>query len=179
MSIQKVTGKLLGYDPEQVDALLDRVRRQYENPQSRIVTPSMLSVAKFDLVPAGYRIDQVDFALAKVADDFEVRELTERLGRIGKTEMRRENRRLIGMISEVISRDPKDRFSQARSGYRPKQVNQLLDLIRVQEGVLLGPEPMELRTRELGRGKGGPNKTEVNEFLAMTVTALHAQRLLG
>lgn len=179
MSIQKVTGKLLGYDPEQVDALLDRVRRQYENPHSRIVTPSMLSVAKFDLVPAGYRIDQVDFALAKIADDFEVRELSERLTRIGKAELKRENRRLIGQISEVMARDPEDRFSKARAGYRPKQVNQLLDMVRVQDGVLLGPEPMEIRTRELGRGRGGPNKTEVNEFLALIVTALHAQRLLG
>jgi DivIVA domain-containing protein len=84
MSIQKVPGRLLGYDPEQVDGLLDRVKRQYDNPNSRIVTPGMLSVAKFELVPGGYRIDQVDAAIAKVADDFEIRELTEKISKFGR-----------------------------------------------------------------------------------------------
>jgi DivIVA domain-containing protein len=179
MSLRRVSGKLLGYDPEQVDGLLDRVRRQYENPLSRIVSPSMLAVARFDLIPGGYRIDQVDLALAKVADDFEIRELTKRLTRIGRAELKRENRRIIGMVSEVLARDPKERFSSARVGFRPKQVKQLLDQIRVQDGVLLAPEAMEIRTRELGRAKGGPSKTEVNEFMAAVVTALNTQQILG
>jgi len=119
MSLGKVSGKLLGYDPEAVDALLDRVRRQYENPQSRIVTPSMLAVAKFDLVPAGYRIDEVDAALAKIADDFENREISQRLERIGKLELKRENRRLIGVIGEVLAREEATRFTPSRNGYRP------------------------------------------------------------
>jgi hypothetical protein len=38
---------------------------------------------------------------------------------------------------------------------------------------------MEIRTRELGSAKGGPSRSEVNEFLALVVTALHTQRLLG
>ncbi len=179
MSLSKVAGKLLGYDPEAVDALLDRVRRQYENPQSRIVTPSMLAVAKFDLVPAGYRIDEVDAALAKIADDFENREISQRLQRIGKLELKRENRKLIGLIAEVLAKEDEQRFTPSRSGYRPKQLNQLLDQIRIQEGVLLAPEPMKIRTWELGRAKGGPNKLEVNEFLAQVVTALNTQRILG
>jgi DivIVA domain-containing protein len=179
MSLGKVSGKLLGYDPEAVDALLDRIRRQYENPQSRIVTPGMLAVAKFDLVPAGYRIDEVDAALAKVADDFENREISQRLERIGKLELKRENRRLIGLIGEVLARQEATRFTPSRSGYRPKQLNQLLDQIRIHEGVLLAPEPMAIRTWELGRAKGGPNKLEVNEFLAQVVTALNTQRILG
>lgn len=179
MSLSKVSGKLLGYDPEAVDALLDRVRRQYENPQSRIVTPSMLAVAKFDLVPAGYRIDEVDAALAKIADDFENREISQRLQRIGKLELKRENRKLIGLIAEVLAKEDEQRFTPSRSGYRPKQLNQLLDQIRIQEGVLLAPEPMKIRTWELGRAKGGPNKLEVNEFLAQVVTALNTQRILG
>lgn len=65
MSPQRVSGKILGYDPEQVDGLLDRVRRQYDNPQSRLVTPGMLAVAKFDLIPGGYRIDEVDSIIAR------------------------------------------------------------------------------------------------------------------
>ena len=179
MSIQKVSGKILGYDPEQVDGLLDRVRRQYENPQARLVTPGMLAVAKFDLVPGGYRIDEVDSSLAKVADEFEVKELTERIAKFGKTEIKRDQRKLIGVIAETLARSSKERFTPSPNGYRQKQVEQLVSQIRVANGVLSGPEPMEIRTRELGSAKGGPSRSEVNEFLALVVTALHTQRLLG
>lgn len=179
MSIQRVSGNLLGYDPEQVDGLLDRVRRQYENPQSRLVTPGMLAVAKFDLVPGGYRIDEVDLSIAQVADEFEVREISERIAKFGKIEIRRDQRKLIGVIAETLARPSKERFTASPNGYKQKLVEQLVSQIRVANGVLTGPEPMEIRTRELGSAKGGPGRSEVNEFLALVVTALHTQRLLG
>ena len=178
MSPQRVSGKILGYDPEQVDGLLDRVRRQYDNPQSRLVTPGMLAVAKFDLIPGGYRIDEVDLIIAKVADEFEIKEISERITRFGKTEIKRDHRKIIGVIAETLARSNKERFSPTRNGYRPKQVEQLISLIKVADGQLSGPEPMDIRTRELGSAKGGPSRSEVNEFLALVVTALHTQRLL-
>lgn len=179
MSIQKVSGKMLGYDPEQVDGLLDRVRRQYDNPQLRLVTPGMLAVAKFDLVPGGYRIDEVDLAVAKVADDFEIRELTEKIAKYGKTEIKRDHRKIVGMLAETLARPGKERFSSSPTGYRRKLVEQLVKQIRVSEGLIFAPEPMDIRTRQLGTAKGGPSRSEVNEFLALVVTALHTQRLLG
>jgi DivIVA domain-containing protein len=179
MSIQRVSGKMLGYDPEQVDGLLDRVRRQYDNPALRLVTPGMLAVAKFDLIPGGYRIDEVDLAIAKVADDFEIRELAERIGKFGKTEIKRDHRKIIGTLAETLARPGKERFSASPNGYRHKQVEQLIKQIKVSEGLIFGPEPMDIRTRQLGSSKGGPSRSEVNEFLALVVTALHTQRLLG
>ena len=65
MALERVSNTILGYDSEQVDALLDRVRRQYEKPNSRIITPAMLASLEFDLDPGGYRIDQTDAALAE------------------------------------------------------------------------------------------------------------------
>ncbi len=179
MSIRRVSAQLLGYDPEQVDGLLDRVRRQYDNPQSRLVTPGMLAVAKFDLIPGGYRIDEVDLAIAKVADEFELRELAERISKYGKIEIKRDNRKIIGMVAEILARPSKERFSPSRNGYRNQQVEQLVREVRVADGLISGPEPMDIRTRELGSAKGGPSRSEVNEFLALVVTALHTQRLLG
>ena len=179
MSPQRVSGKILGYDPEQVDGLLDRVRRQYDNPQSRLVTPGMLAVAKFDLIPGGYRIDEVDSIIAKVADEFEIKEISERIAKFGKIEIKRDQRKIIGMIAETLARSGKERFSPARNGYRQKQVEQLISQIKVADGLLAGPEPMDIRTHELGSAKGGPSRSEVNEFLALVVTALHNQRLLG
>jgi DivIVA domain-containing protein len=179
MAIQRVSIKLLGYDPEQVDGLLDRVKRQYENPAIRLVTPGMLAVAKFDLISGGYRIDQVDLAMAQVADDFEVRELSEKIEKYGKHEIRRDHRKAIGFVAETLARTSKDRFSEARNGYRYKLVEKLISETKVSEGLLIGPEPMDIRTRELGSARGGPSRSEVNEFLTQVVTVIHTQRLLG
>lgn len=179
MTIQKVSGKILGYDPEQVDGLLDRVRRQYDNPQSRLVTPGMLAVAKFDLVRGGYRIDQVDTAIAKVADEFEVKEIAERIAKFGKAEIKRDLRKIIGMVAETLATAAKERFSPSPSGYHHRQVDRLISKVRIAEGKIFGPEPLGIRTSELGTAKGGPNRSEVNEFLALVVSAMHTQRLLG
>ena len=105
MALERVSNTVLGYDSEQVDALLDRVRRQYEKPKSRFITPAMLASVEFDLAPGGYRIDQTDAALAEVAIEFEHRELKARLERIGTKRFRAETRSLIGTIVKVLSQD--------------------------------------------------------------------------
>ena len=179
MAIARVSGGVLGYDVEQVDALMDRVRRQYENPQSRFVVPSMLSAVSFDLVPGGYRIDEVDRALAQVAEDFEKVDIQRRLDRIGKVAMRKELRSQVGLIAEVLAMDSDRRFSAARNGFGKKQVKQLLSEITVVDGVIKAPEPMDMRTRALGRSSMGPAKSEVNEFLSVVIGVIYRQQLLG
>lgn len=179
MALARVSPGVLGYDPEQVDALMDRIRRQYENPESRIITPSMLAVVRFELISGGYRIDQVDQSIASVAEDFERREVQRRLQRIGKTALAKETRRLLGDVLQVLEMDSKRRFSMARNGYNPKLVNRLLAEFAVSDGVLVGPETMEIRTRPLGTSRGGTNRTEVNEFLSLVVGILNRQELIA
>lgn len=179
MALERVSPGILGYDPEQVDALMDRIRRQYENPQSRIITPSMLAVVRFELISGGYRIDQVDQSIATVAEDFEKREVERRLDRIGKTALVKETRRLLGDVLQVLELDPKKRFSPARNGYNPKLVNRLLAEFASEDGVLKGPATMEIRLRPLGTARLGPNRTEVNEFLSLLVGILNRQELIA
>lgn len=178
MAIERVANSVLGYSSEQVDALLDRIRRQYENPKSRIVTPSMLAAVEFELVPGGYRIDQTDNSLAHVAIDFEKRELSARLERIGQKRFKTETRTMVGTIVKVLSLEPNKRFSPARSGYHPRRVREMLQKLSVQEGVLQSPEPFELKTTPLGRKNGGPTRFEVNEFLGIVVSVIQRQELV-
>lgn len=178
MALERVSNSVLGYDSEQVDALLDRVRRQYEKPSSRIVTPAMLASVEFDLSPGGYRIDQTDKALAEVAIDFEHRELKARLERIGTKRFRGETRSLIGTVVKVLSQDEKQQFSPARNGYHPKRVREILRQLIVQNGVLSGPSSIELKTVPLGRKNGGPARSEVNELLGIVVSILQRQELV-
>lgn len=176
--LERVGGKVLGYDTEQVDALMDRVRRQYENPRSRFVIPSMLSSAGFDLVPGGYRIDQVDQALAQVAEDFEKADLQRRLERLGKRAIQRELESMLETVARVIATEPDKRFSPARSGFNKKLVRQLIADVRVENGKISAPDSMDLRTRPLGRSSGGPARAEVNELISVIIGAVHRQQLL-
>ena len=178
MPLERVANSVLGYDSEQVDALLDRVRRQYENPKSRIVTPAMLAAAEFTLAPGGYRIDQTDTALAEVAIEFESRELKARLERLGQKRFQIETRTLIGTIVKVLSQDGKIQFSPARNGYNPRKVRDILNQLRVVDGVLTAPTAIELKTAPLGRKNGGPARFEVNEFLGIVVSVLQRQELM-
>lgn len=177
--LERVSGKILGYDTEQVDALMDRVRRQYEKPKSRFVIPSMLSSASFDLVPGGYRIDQVDEALAQVAEDFERQDLENRLERLGRRAIAKELNSMLETITAVLQLEPDKRFSPARNGFNKNLVRELLSEVRVSAGRIEAPEPMDLRTRPLGRSSGGPARAEVNELVAVIISALHRQERLG
>lgn len=177
--LERVSGKILGYDADQVDALMERVRRQYENPKSRFVVASMLSSASFDLVPGGYSIDQVDRALAEVADDFERKDLARRVERLGRRAIQLELRNQLGTIGQVLAQDPDKRFSPARNGFNKKLVRQLLQEVSVKDGKLVAPSSLDLRTRPLGRSSGGPARAEVNEFISVIIATLHGQELLG
>lgn len=177
--LERVSGRALGYETEQVDALLDRVRRQYENPKLRFVTASMLTSMQFEMAPGGYRVDQVDEALAQVADDFERRDVEGQLARIGKRAMAQELAAQLEQIRQVLERDPDKRFSPARAGFNKQLVRQLLSEIKVENGKLLAPETKDMLTRPLGRGSGGPSRVEVNEFTSLVIGAKFRQELLS
>ena len=54
----KVQG--MGYNPEQVDALLELAKAQYESPDQILLRASDLRGLRIDLVSGGYAIAQVD-----------------------------------------------------------------------------------------------------------------------
>lgn len=167
-----------GYDQTQVDALLARIKTQYKDPTRKLITSAMLSVVKFDLIPGGYQIQVVDDALAKVADTFEQREIEQRLRSVGRAAIVGELTMMLNTIRPILERKPKESFKVQRNGYSRKLVSMLLKQITVRRGEVSAPEPYKLRTMSLGRSGSGFDRTQVDEFLAVVIGAIHRQRVL-
>lgn len=179
MSFPLTSVKLQGYSPEQVDALMERVKTQYENSELELVTAGMLAVAKFDLVVGGYQIPAVDAAIARVADTFELREIERSIKLRGRGAVAAELAANIRQIKAVLESDPKERFELSRNGYGRKQVNNLLKRITVKRSTLSAPDTFEIRTISLGRSGSGFDREQVDAFLSLVVGSSHAQNLLG
>jgi teichoic acid transport system ATP-binding protein len=71
LSFPVVSGKSRGYAPAQVDGLIARARRQYENPALGLLDSGVLQSARFELVAEGYEPAPVDAAIARIADRLE------------------------------------------------------------------------------------------------------------
>lgn len=64
----------LGYNPADVDPVIELARRQFADPASRVLSASDLRAAQFGLVKGGYQIAAVDQALERLDDAFAVNE---------------------------------------------------------------------------------------------------------
>ena len=169
---------MLGYDREQVDALLARVKTQYQNPNRILITSAMLAVVKFDLVAGGYQIPAVDDALARVADTFDEREIKARLAKEGRAALVGELTMMLNIIRPVLDKKPSESFRRQRNGYSRKLVSGFFQQISVKRGEVYAPETYKLRTMSLGRSGSGFDRSQVDEFLALVVGAIHRQRAL-
>ena len=179
MSFPLTAAKLQGYDTQQVDALMERVKKQYENPHLELVTAAMLGVAQFDLVSGGYQIPAVDSAIARVADTLEQREVDRALKVNGRGATATALALQIREIKQVLEREPKTRFAGSRNGYSKREVEKLLKRFSIKRGVLSVPDTFEIRTISLGRSASGFERAEVDEFLALVVAAAITQQTLS
>lgn len=179
MEFPSTSAKIPGYDPEQVDVLVARLNRQYENPSLKLVTSSMLSVVKFDLVPGGYQIPAVDKAIAGFAETFLEREVAGKVKRGGRDAVAAELAGALREIRRVTELPAGKAFSRARNGYKRRQVKAVLKKLEIKRGVIAELDALTLRTAAFGRSRSGFDRTEVDEFLALVIKALHYQRALG
>jgi DivIVA domain-containing protein len=179
MNFPLASAKLQGYDPKQVDALMARITSQHENPEREILSAAVVAVARFDLVPGGYKIPAVDEAIAKASDALEIRELERELRQSGRVKASAELAALLRALKQVLDTEPKSRFEKASKGYSPRMVNGLIKRIEIKRSTLSAPSTFELRTSSLGRASNGLDREQVDEFLSAVVNALHRQELLG
>jgi DivIVA domain-containing protein len=163
---------LMGYHPDQVDALLTRIKIQFEAAGRSLITSSIVSVSRFDLVAGGYQILAVDNTLARLGDSLEAREIAERMLRFGKSPVLTELNHLLSEIAQFLAKGPNERFSKS-------QVAELLNAIRVNRGKLVSPIPLEVRTWPLGSARSGVSRAEVNAFCELVASAGHRQIALG
>jgi len=178
MSFPLANQRVQGYDPAQVDALMDRVKIQFENPRMSLVTSSILEVARFDLVLGGYQVKAVDDAIAKVCDTLLERELKDfilKSGRSAALEVLEEN---LEQIRKTLELGAKAAFPKSKSAYSPKRISNLFKSLSVRRGSLTGPSTFELRTMPLGRSASGKDKSAVDAFISTLVNSMLLQRLL-
>ena len=64
----------LGYNPADVDPVIELARRQFAEPTSRVLDASQLRSAQFGLIKGGYEVAAVDQALERLDDAFAVNE---------------------------------------------------------------------------------------------------------
>jgi DivIVA domain-containing protein len=179
MVFPKSKPDLMGYHPDQVDALLARIKVQFEVASRSLITSSIVSVARFDMVAGGYQIAPVDSTLAKLADSLEAREIAVRMSKSGKSGVLNELNLLLAEISQVLDGKPKKRFSGQKNGYSKSQVAELLNSIRVIRGKLVSPLPLDVRTRPLGSARSGLSRAEIDAFCGLVASAGHRQIALG
>jgi DivIVA domain-containing protein len=169
----------MGYHPDQVDALLTRIKIQFEAAGRSLITSSIVSAARFDLVSGGYQITPVDNTLARLGDSLEAREIADKMLRFGKSPILTELNHLLSEIAQVLGQKPNERFSRQKNGYSKSQVAELLNSIRVNRGKLVSPLPLEVRTRSLGSSRSGVSRSEVIAFCDLVASAGHRQIALG
>jgi len=178
MSFPRSNQKVPGYDPEQVDALMNRVKTQFENPGFDLLTSKILEVARFELVLGGYQVRAVDEAIAKVCDTLLERELKFEIVSSGRATKALKLQQLLESIRKTMDMGPKAAFSPSKTGYSKRSVSKLFKKINLKRGALSAPSTFDLRTMPLGKSTSGLDRTEVDEFISMLVTATHIQRLL-
>lgn len=168
-----------GYDPAEVDALMQRVEAQYQQPHRNLITASMVTAAKFSMEPGGYQISAVDNTLAKLADTLEVREIGNRIVHVGKMGVAEDLSVSLREISKVLKAGAKAAFSSERPGYNRNSVKELLGSIAVIRGELVSPDAFEMRTRQLGISGTGFSRREVDLFCNLVASAANKQKALG
>jgi DivIVA domain-containing protein len=178
MNFSTVEGTKRGYHPEQVDGLISRARRQYEQPSLELMTSGVLQAARFSLVEGGYEVSEVDNAIARIADQFEEQEIARQLRSGAHRQLRRELDELIERIGERLDRGFSRAFSKASGGYDPKLVRQVFARVKISDGSIELIDTLELRSQPLGYRRKGLSRLEVDEFLGLVIAAVQRQRAL-
>ncbi|MCF8528643.1 MAG: hypothetical protein K9G13_01890 [Aquiluna sp.] len=178
MSFPLANQTLLGYAPAQVDALMDRIRIQFENPNLSLVTSKIVEVARFDLVPGGYQVKAVDDAIARVCDTLLERELKDFILKNGRSMALVQLENNLELIRNTLELGAKTAFPKSKTAYSTRKIASLFKTLSVKRGSLSGPSTFELRTMPLGRSASGKDKSAVDSFISTLVHSFLLQRLL-
>lgn len=178
----KTQGKTLGYNPAQVDQLVNLARQQFANPTSHSVSAKSLRLAQFELVPGGYVIEAVDSALDRLDDAFAVQDVKRLVAQLGEHGAKERLASVRALLSGRIGRGSGKRFAKTgiwKKGYAPKQVDELVELVGEQ---LAGKKSVPvgiLRETTFKPVWGGYVENQVDAFIDKSVEFIQLQESLG
>lgn len=168
----------MGYNPEQVDALLDLAKRQYERPEKVLLRASDLRGLRLDLVSGGYAVAQVDAALDNLEDHFVQAEVKAFRERYGAEELAKRYGELQQSLIPRLRRTEGKRFAKVSilaRGYDRKKVDELCDeLVAHFNG---GPrvKVSKVRRAQFTATRSGYSMPQVDSFLDRVVEALQLE----
>jgi DivIVA domain-containing protein len=170
--------KGMGYNPEQVDALLELAKRQYESPEQLLLRASDLRGLRLDLVSGGYAVSQVDAALDNLEDHFIQAEVKAFRDRYGDEELVKRYKELQQALIPRLRRAKGKRFAKVSllaRGYDKKKVDEMCDeLLTHFNG---GPriKVSKVRRAQFTATRSGYSMPQVDSFLDRAIEALQLE----
>ena len=171
-------GREKGYQRAAVDVFLARAKEAFEAEPPTLDAAS-IRVASFPVVRGGYRIVDVDAALARVEDAFAQRERTAALSQRGARAWVRRARAEAQVILDHLSRPAGQRFARTGLltwGYRIDEVDHVADRIvrYLRDGDALSAE--QVRNAAFRMQRRGYREEQVDALLDATIEVLLAVR---
>jgi len=168
----------MGYNPEQVDALLELAKRQYESPEEVLLRASDLRGLRIDLVSGGYSVSQVDAALDNLEDHFIQTEVKSFRERFGDQELAKRYEELQQSLIPRLRRESKKRFAKVSllaRGYDKKKVDELCDLLMAHFGGGPRVKVSQVRRAQFSATRAGYSMPQVDGFLDRVIEALQLE----
>lgn len=168
----------MGYNPEQVDALLDLAKRQYESPQEVLLRASDLRGLRLDLVSGGYAVAQVDAALDNLEDHFIQAEVKTFRQRYGDQELAKRYEELQQALIPRLRRADGKRFAKVSvlaRGYDKKKVDELCDQLMAHFNGGPRVKVSKVRRAQFSATRSGYSMPQVDSFLDRVVEALQLE----
>ena len=168
----------MGYNPEQVDALLDLAKRQFESPDEVLLRASDLRGLRLDLVSGGYSVSQVDAALDNLEDHFIQAEVKTFSERFGEQELAKRYEELQQSLIPRLRRQSRKRFAKVSilaRGYDKKKVDELCDQLMAHFGVGPRIRVSQVRRAQFSATRAGYSMPQVDGFLDRVIEALQLE----
>ena len=172
----KATG--MGYNPEQVDALLELAKSQYESPDQVLLRASDLRGLRLDLVSGGYSVSQVDAALDNLEDHFIRAEVSVFRERYGEGELSKRFDELQQALIPRLRRDKGKRFTKVSwlaRGYDKKKVDELCEQLITHFNGGTKVRVAQVRRAQFTAGRSGYSMPQVDSFLDKVIEALQIE----
>lgn len=172
----KVQG--MGYNPEQVDSLLDLAKRQFESPDQILLRASDLRGLRIDLVSGGYAIAQVDAALDNLEDHFIRAEIAAFRERFGQQELAKRFEELQQVLLPRLRRESGKRFTKVSvlaRGYDRKKVDAMCDQLIVHFNGGAKIKVSQVRRAQFSATRSGYSMPQVDSFLDKVIEALQLE----
>lgn len=177
----RAAGKSKGYAPEQVDALIDRARNQYQSPDQELLTAQELRNAQFDFAPGGYLIAAVDSAIDRLEDSFAAREIQRQKNNHSETAVADRLARVKAVIAGRLERKRGRRFAPTGlllRGYSRRQVDKLCVQISSHLEAKVPLDVYLVRRMTFKSTRNGYHEAQVDAFIDRVIEVLQLEKNL-